>query len=74
MKTVNEYNDQIHNVELPIYVSGNRAGVCCPKCIKHESAEEIEMVFSNPHQILTSIPPKQTVVCPKCNYTDYKIV
>lgn len=64
MKTLDEYNkDRYTFPNEREYM----AGVKCDKC-------EIEMVIENPHVVLTSYPPRQAVVCPKCNHRGLKVL
>ena len=59
MKTLKQHNETKLNLK-PEY----KAGVKCDKC-------ETEMILDNPHMMLASYPPQQSVVCPKCGYRGY---
>lgn len=65
MKTISQHNDEAIQTVAQI-ASRSMAGVLCDKCM-------VEMYYMNPNMVLASIPPKMTVVCPKCNHLDYKI-
>lgn len=48
------------------------AGVRCPDC--YDNGIDVEMVFVEPAQILTSNPPQKYVRCPYCQRTGYKVI
>ena len=41
-------------------------GIACPKCGE-------EMMDSNPSITLASNPPQKNILCPKCNYKDFRV-
>jgi len=43
------------------------AGVLCDDC-------GAEMHYVEPDMVLTSNPPKKTVICPQCGKVGYKVV
>lgn len=59
MKTLKEYNETVH-IKQDVF----KAGVKCDKC-------DTEMLLDNPHMMLASYPPQQSVVCSKCKYRGY---
>ena len=62
MKTLNEHNkDSGYKLSTPVL-----AGVLCNIC-------GVEMIMPEPNMVLTSLPPKVMVQCPKCNTIDYKV-
>jgi DNA-directed RNA polymerase subunit RPC12/RpoP len=40
-------------------------GIACPKC-------ESELLDTNPIEVLTSLPPKKHIACPKCDFRGYR--
>lgn len=62
MKTLDEHNKDMIKPNKLVY----NAEVTCPHCL------DVEMMLVNPHVILASLPPQQTVRCPKCHYIGYK--
>jgi len=71
MKKLSEHNKE-HSLVFAYNGYGTppqrfSAGVKCDDC-------NTEMYLDNPHVMLTSYPPQQTVICPKCNKHGYKVV
>ena len=67
MKKLSEHNADRYMIHSTFNDKKQNAGVKCDDC-------DVEMYLDNPHQALTSWPMKQSVVCPKCNKRDYKVM
>jgi len=72
MKTLDEYNKEQEEARTALRErlqrSGmHRAGVACNQC-------GAEMEYTNPTNMLLSLPPKHEVVCPACGARGYKDV
>jgi hypothetical protein len=63
MKTIDEHNKEYYEAMQSCY----GADVLCNDC-------KVEMFYSQPCVLLTTIPPKKAVECPECHKTDYKIM
>ena len=63
LKSLNEHNDGRRLFDA---YGGNslKSGIACPKCGS-------ELYYNNPDMVLTSNPPKRSVVCKNCKHTDY---
>jgi len=65
LKTLDEYNRHRYTLYAkPIVI---KTGVLCPNC-------GTEMEEENPGIVLTSLPPKKAVICPKCNKKGFMII
>jgi hypothetical protein len=64
MKKLSEYNRDKGESSKP---SIGYANVKCDDC-------DVEMYYDNPYVALASLPMQQSVVCPKCNKRDYKVL
>lgn len=67
MKTLDEHNKERHLIHSIFNDKKQNAGVKCDDC-------DVEMYYDNPHVALASWPMQQSVVCPKCNKRDYKVM
>lgn len=68
MQTLDEFNAErreAYRIERE-HVNPCPNGIECPKC-------ETELWDSSPIKLLTSLPPKKNVHCPKCGYMGYRI-
>ena len=62
LKSLNEHNDNVwRNFNISRF---SYSGIACPKCGS-------ELYYNNPDMVLTSNPPKRSVVCKNCKHTDY---
>ncbi len=62
LKSLNEHNDNVwRNFNISRF---SYSGIACPKC-------GYELYYNNPDMVLTSNPPKRSVVCKNCKHTDY---
>ena len=63
LKSLKDHNDGRRLFDA---YGGNsfKSGIACPKCGS-------ELYYNNPDMVLTSNPPKRSVVCKNCKHTDY---
>ena len=68
MQNLNEYNsNKLRARQNQTNKNGwERNGIACPKC-------GTELVDPNPHVKLMSNPPQKNILCPKCNFTGYRV-
>ena len=66
LKNLDEYNAQQNNLHWQLNSNAPQLnGIACPKCGE-------ELYDSNPMITLTSMPPKKSVHCSKCDYVGYR--
>jgi len=64
---IREKIDNEHNNDVYIAMSATvKANVLCDNC-------HTEMVYDDSGSVLTSLPPKKLVRCPKCGLASYKV-
>jgi len=62
LKSLNDHNDNVwRNFNISRF---SYSGIACPKCGS-------ELYYNNPDMVLTSNPPKRSVVCKNCKHNDY---
>lgn len=69
LKSLAEHNAQASAFHNSFNYMGNpiKNGLACPKCGN-------ELLDSTPNMTLTSMPPKKSIHCDKCEYKSYRIV
>lgn len=67
MKKLSEHNSDRYMIHSTFNDKKQNAGVKCNNC-------DVEMYYDNPYVALASWPMQQTVICPKCNKIDYKVM
>ena len=67
MKKLSEHNADRYMIHSTFNDKKQNAGVKCDDC-------DVEMYYDNPYVALASWPMQQTVICPKCNKIDYKVM
>lgn len=71
MLSLTEYNEK-REKEIEDYEKRRHlSGVLCPGCLQKN--KEVEL-YQDMLAILTCIPPKSHVRCPKCDFRGYKII
>jgi hypothetical protein len=67
LKNLDEHNAQQNSLHWEFNSNKPQLnGIACPKCGE-------ELYDSNPMMTLTSMPPKKSVHCNKCDYVGYRV-
>ena len=65
--SLKEWNESVANsIHDPLCNESRPNGISCEKCGG-------ELSDTNPNMILTSLPPKKNVHCPKCGWRGYRL-
>lgn len=67
MKTLSDHNNFMMERQYMFKGTDSVAGVLCDDC-------GTEMHYVEPDMVLSSNPPKKTVICPQCGKVGYKVV